>query len=186
MKKQLSLFLISLTLLSIFSSYNSAEYLKFVQQEEVDMKYHYFGNNYPNVYSNDSPLENSCITIYNTERNDTKRNKYDIEGFKFETDIYMVHWPHQQNNIVIKVLDSDIGNLKSDNLSDVNTIENCQTIGSYYAVWTFKHYRISCSIRNFKKENSIAICSWNRYLQIYQQRHLITVSGFVNKKSIKK
>merc|ERR1712091_696992 len=122
----------------------------------------------------------------NTERNGTRRNKVDIEGFKLETDINFILWPYQQNNIEIKILDNDIGDGKNSNLVDTNTVETCQTIGSYYRFWTYKHYRIQCNTRNFKKNYVVAICSWNRYLQTYRQRHLLTVSGYVDQKAYKK
>ena len=185
MKKNLCLFLISLTLLSLFANAD-ATYLKFVQQEEVDMQFHAWNTNSINVYANDAPQETACFAIYNTERNGTRRNKVDIEGFKLETDIHFVLWPYQQANIEIKILDNDIGDGKSSSLVDTNTVEICQTIGSQYRFWTFKHYRIQCNTRNFKKNYVIAVCSWNRYLKVLRQRHLLTVSGFVDSKTYKK
>ena len=186
MKKNLCLFLISLTLLSLFANANAGSFLKFVQQEEVDMNWHAWYYNYVNYWSNDAPTETACIPIYNTERNGTRRNKVDIEGFKLETDINFILWPYQQNNIEIKILDNDIGDGKNSNLVDTNTVETCQTIGSYYRFWTYKHYRIQCNTRNFKKNYVVAICSWNRYLQTFRQRHLLTVSGYVDQKAYKK
>jgi hypothetical protein len=196
MKNQLCLFLILVTLLSIFANANTAdianaadkkkEYLKFVQQEEVDMQYHsWYGMNI-NAYSNDAPSEAACVPIYNTERNGTRRNKYDIEGFKLETDIHFILQAYQQINIEIKILDNDTGDGKSTNLSDTNTVETCQTIGSSYRFWTYKHYRIQCNTRKFKKNYVVAVCSWNKNFYIWQQRHLITASGFVNKNDVKK
>ena len=175
MKKQLCLFLIiNFSLLSFTNS--AAKYDRFIHTQQTELEEINLSTDRKTM---NLSLNKYCLPIYNTEANHSRKLKEDIFGFKLETNIINTISSGEYSFDVI-IFENDFP--KEGDVYNVFQKETCQTYFQNQGIYSKSDIKISCSVKEFKKSDVVAICSYTpKGFYSAKQTILLKATGFTKK-----